>query len=407
MYARKLKNFSLTVMLFSLSFACTAQVVAEPPPVKPGDADSGQKQHIRVYKISYGNSTVITRVIQQVVEPPFESMHVSGDELTLVGTDEQFAAVEAVLSQLDQPPAGPSRPTYIVLAHRSIDQGLRRLFASVVSAKTTIAVDSPTRTILVRGSDADVSAVQALVDVIDKPVDEPSQVLELTFFFLKSPATGPAERRSQPVPAFLEPVAQALAQNGFRYPSLMTPLIVRTQENDKFGTSGALTEAVTEGASDRATQGKLARVVPELSFQNVALERAIDHIRTVGDVNIVVRWEALEFTGTDRDTEVTVQLKQVALEKALRYILASVGPRVGIEVGYVLDEGVMVISSLDDLREKYGSHQTPLQVRVEGKARLLKSGKSAQLDVEAEVYLPPSGGPPMSAGAEEVSRFSG
>jgi hypothetical protein len=337
-----------------------------------------------------------------MVDPAPTLIGSSKDELTLVGTEKQFAAVEAVLRQLDQPPAGPSRPTYIALAHRSIDQGLRRLLASVVSDKTTIAVDNPTRTILIRGSDADVSAVQALVEVIDKPVDEPSQVLELTFFFLKSPSSGLRERRSQPMPAFLEPVVEVLAENGFRSPSLMTPLIVRTQENDKFGTSGALTEAVTEAAADRAAHDKLAKVIPDVNVPHTMLESAVDLIRGVGGVNIVVRWNMLEFAGIDRNAPVNVRLKDVALDTALRCILDSVGGLVGTNVGYVFDGGVVVISTREDLREKYGSHQTPLQVCVEGKARLLDPGKSAQLDVEAEVYLPPSGASMASGGAPET-----
>jgi hypothetical protein len=308
----------------------------------------------------------------------------------VAGTDEQLAAVEELLKQLDQPPAPPPRLTPITLKHRSLGDPEKALLRAALPEGTGIAVDSPTRTILVRGSDADVSAVQALVDVIDKPVDQPSRILELTFFFLKSPSSGLPERLSQPVPAFLEPIAQALAKNGFRNPSLMTPLIVRTQENEAFSTSGVLTEAVTEAAADRATQGKLTRVVPEMNFQNAVLERAINDVRTAGNVNIVVRWNALEFAGIDRDTEVTVQLEQVPLEQALQYILDSVGALVGIDVGYVLDEGVLVISTLDDLREKYRGAATALQVRVEGTAWMAEPASLAHLNVEAEVCLPTS-----------------
>ena len=404
MYARKLKNFSLTLMLSSLLLVCAAQAEAEPPPATSGDADLAQQQYIRIYKISYADPKVVLNAINELVRPAPTFVDRSQDGLTLAGTDEQFAAVEAVLSQLDQPPAELSRPTYITLAHRSIDQGLRRLLDSVVSDKSTIAVDSPTRTILVRGSDADVSAVQALVEVIDKSMDQPSRVLELTFFFLKSPSSGLPGRVSQLVPAFLEPVAHALVQNGFRNPSLMTPLIVRTQENYKFGTSGALTEAVTEAAADRAAHDKFAKVIPDVNLPHTMLESAIDHIRSVGDANIVVRWNMLEFAGIDRNAPVNVRLRDVTLETALRCVLDSAGGLVGANVAYVVDEGVVVISTREDLREKYGSHQTPLQVRVEGKARLLDPGKSAQLDVEAEVYLPPSGGSPMSGGAPEAPK---
>ncbi|HUW81671.1 MAG TPA: secretin N-terminal domain-containing protein [Phycisphaerae bacterium] len=411
-------------MLLSLAIACPERGTAQQPgkPARVAGAPislsaktgpHGETRSIRVYKLANADANAIARVISVVVGPagggramasgrggmdmaPGPTVVATAEhELTVAGTDEQLAVVEELLKQLDQPPAAPPRPAYFTLKYALPARSeLTHLLQSAVSKETAIAFDPASRTILVRGSDADIAAVQQLVELIDKPrpVDEPSEVLELTFFFLKSPSTGLAERLSQPVPAFLEPVAQALAKNGFRNPSLMTPLIIRAQEDDTFSTSGALTDAVTEAAADRATQGKLARVVPELNFTNVTLEGGIERVRTVGDVNIMVRWNALEFAGIDREMEVSVQLKDVALDKVLRYVLDSAGGLVGTDVGYVFDEGVVVISTREDLREKYGSRQTPLQVSVVGKARILEPGKSAQLDVEAEVYLPASGG---------------
>jgi len=411
MCARSEKRFGWIAVLLLLVIVCAEQGAAQSPS-KTGRASGAsispsaetearsEARKVHVYKLSHADASAVAHVISAVMAPGPRVAPTGEHELIVAGTDEQFVALEEVLKQLDQPPAARSRLTRITLKHRNLGDPEKALLRAALPEGTRIAVDSPTRTILVRGSDADVSAVLSLVDVIDKPVDEQSEVLELTFFFLKSPSTGPAERRSQPVPAFLEPVVQALAKNGFRNPSLMTPLMIRTQEGDTFSTSGALTEAVVE--PDRAAQGKLAQVVPEVNFTKVTLENAIDHIRSVGHLNIVVRWPELGYTGIDRDTEVSIQLKDVALGKALEYVLDSASTQVGINVGYLLDDGVVVISTREGLREKYGSRQTPLQVSVEGKARVLGSGKSAQLDVEAEVYLPPSGGSPMSGGAVET-----
>ena len=82
-------------------------------------------------------------------------------------------------------------------------------------------------------------------------------------------------------------------------------------------------------------------------FEDIDLEIVIQYIRTNSGVNIHVKWDALNAAGIATDTEVTVQLIDVTVEKALRVILEDVA---GVNpLGFYVDEGVITISTQSDL----------------------------------------------------------
>ena len=115
---------------------------------------------------------------------------------------------------------------------------------------------------------------------------------------------------------------------------------------------GAAEEAEPE--LNRAVRRKLRELLAEINFQDTPLESAVNQIRSLNDINIQVNWNALEFAGIDRDTAVTARLRNISLEKALQVILddaEDVGGG-GIQLGYVLDEGVLTISTEEDLQQK-------------------------------------------------------
>lgn len=136
--------------------------------------------------------------------------------------------------------------------------------------------------------------------------------------------------------------------DGFRYPKNWTEVSERRR---RFGAdAGAASEM------DRLAREKLAEVLGDLNFQNTTLENVISQLRAINDLNIQVNWNALEFAGIDRDTEITLQLKGITLEKALRVILDDAQALVGIPLSYVLDQGVLTVSTDDDLQQQLVTH---------------------------------------------------
>jgi len=83
-------------------------------------------------------------------------------------------------------------------------------------------------------------------------------------------------------------------------------------------------------------------------FEDTSFEVFVDFIRAYAEVNIVVTWPALQANGVDKNTPVTISLIDVTCEKALRELLRAV-PNTGAPLDYAIDEGVVRISTKDDL----------------------------------------------------------
>jgi len=111
-------------------------------------------------------------------------------------------------------------------------------------------------------------------------------------------------------------------------------------------------EMAGEAEADRIARKKLMTRVAGLDFVGTPFGEAIEFLRTVSGANIHVNWRALEDPGIDQTTEVkNVKLKDVTVEKALQVILEDVAPPTD-ELGFVVDQGVVTISTRTDLDRK-------------------------------------------------------
>ncbi|MBL7133715.1 MAG: hypothetical protein ISS78_06425 [Phycisphaerae bacterium] len=105
-----------------------------------------------------------------------------------------------------------------------------------------------------------------------------------------------------------------------------------------------------ETEQDRRVRMRLKETIRELNFDDIELKDVIQFLRDVSGVNIYVKWSALAAAGITKATTVNVHLQEVTLEKALRVILEDVGA--AAPLGYVVDSGVISISTKDDLATK-------------------------------------------------------
>ena len=99
-----------------------------------------------------------------------------------------------------------------------------------------------------------------------------------------------------------------------------------------------------ESAEDRAMAATLARRVPEVNFDAVALSDVVDFLRDVSGANVFVDWGALESAGIERAAPVTARAKNVSLSTALDLVLASAG-RGTVALGYGLKDGVIHVAT--------------------------------------------------------------
>ncbi|HSZ59162.1 MAG TPA: hypothetical protein VK797_26210 [Tepidisphaeraceae bacterium] len=99
----------------------------------------------------------------------------------------------------------------------------------------------------------------------------------------------------------------------------------------------------TFGAS--LARQQLAQRLPELKFQGVTLNDAIDFLRDVTGANITVNWKALEAGGVTRDSMVNLHLSGISLRKALDLVLNEAAG--GDSITYFVDDGVIEITTRD------------------------------------------------------------
>jgi beta-lactamase regulating signal transducer with metallopeptidase domain len=78
--------------------------------------------------------------------------------------------------------------------------------------------------------------------------------------------------------------------------------------------------------ADDPTRAKLARVLPEVRFDGVALGDVIDFLRDVSGVTINVHWKELEAAGVDRNAPVTLRLREASFGQALQLVLFTTAP---------------------------------------------------------------------------------
>ena len=101
-----------------------------------------------------------------------------------------------------------------------------------------------------------------------------------------------------------------------------------------------------EDARAAAVRKRLNERIKELNFDEIELKDVLQFLRDVSNVSIYVNWSTRGMC-VGKNTTVKVHLQNVTLDKALRIILEDVGAAAPLD--YVLDEGVITVSTRDDL----------------------------------------------------------
>ena len=94
----------------------------------------------------------------------------------------------------------------------------------------------------------------------------------------------------------------------------------------------------------RPSMPGLYRRIPEVDLRNVPLEDAIERLRTASGLNIVVQWNALERLGLDRETPITLKLRDVSVLAVARAMLQSRIITLGRPI-CLIDENVVILTA--------------------------------------------------------------
>jgi len=114
---------------------------------------------------------------------------------------------------------------------------------------------------------------------------------------------------------------------------------------------GFMSKAGAEDEKTRITRQKLQITPVRMEFEGQELGFIIDYLRETTDLPIHVKWRALEAAEIQPRTPITIKLKNVTAEKALKVLLddLSGGER---KLTYTIDEGVITISTGTDLKTR-------------------------------------------------------
>lgn len=111
-------------------------------------------------------------------------------------------------------------------------------------------------------------------------------------------------------------------------------------------------QSYTESPIDRRVLTTLdTRKIPA-NFQDNSLSDVLSFIATVSNVNLDVDWDQLQDIGVEKDTKVTLELREVTARTVLDRILQKASKDEFSRAGWAVQDGVVVVSSEAALRKK-------------------------------------------------------
>ena len=130
-----------------------------------------------------------------------------------------------------------------------------------------------------------------------------------------------------------------------------------TQPNARIAHRTAATQPAVPAAesehgisrSEFAIRAQFQRRLPELKFDGVPFGDVVDFLRDISGANIDVGWRGLEAAGFDRNAPVSMRVRDVTFERALRQICRQMSGGGQTPLGFTVDGDMIVISTIDDL----------------------------------------------------------
>lgn len=108
----------------------------------------------------------------------------------------------------------------------------------------------------------------------------------------------------------------------------------------------------SESPMDRKVDKRLSENDPKISASQIPFENVVDLLRNQTGLNIVVNWSALAAAGVEKTSPVSLTLRDVPFKKVLQIVLQQVQGGGSTQLGYSVDQGVITISTNDQLAQQ-------------------------------------------------------
>ena len=116
------------------------------------------------------------------------------------------------------------------------------------------------------------------------------------------------------------------------------------------------------------TEPGLASAAPDITAHGEPFNDILDRLREASQAQIFVNWKALEQIHVRRDLPVTLEWKNLTIAEALKTLLNEVGSQ-RAQIGYETEEGVIVISTTDDLARNVMTRVYDIRAGIRGDHR--------------------------------------
>jgi type II secretory pathway component GspD/PulD (secretin) len=95
------------------------------------------------------------------------------------------------------------------------------------------------------------------------------------------------------------------------------------------------------------SRSSLGSVVAELNFDGAPLSKVIDFLRNISGTNLVVDWKTLETAGVQKDTPISLQIRDVTLRKMLQLVLNQASPNAPLS--FAVDGNIIQVTTQEAL----------------------------------------------------------
>jgi hypothetical protein len=110
--------------------------------------------------------------------------------------------------------------------------------------------------------------------------------------------------------------------------------------------SAALYAQSSFGGGATPARQALNMQVAELNVDGVALSRVMDYLRNSTGANVVVAWKVLEAANVNKDTPITLSVRDLPMRKLLRLVLDQASPSTTLT--WTVDSNVIQITTAEE-----------------------------------------------------------
>lgn len=130
-----------------------------------------------------------------------------------------------------------------------------------------------------------------------------------------------------------------------------TPALAQTPPPSRADTQTADPAAKLPAARSRSAARALSLRLAEVRYSDSPLERVLEDVARLAQVNLVVRWDELERLGIERDKPISIEVRNVRLGQLL-WLVMNEAAAPDVKLAYRADDAFITITSAQEIERE-------------------------------------------------------